>query len=31
MNLFILAAGMGRRQYPLTKNTPKSLIDIVMW
>ncbi len=28
MNLFILAAGVGSRLFPLTKNTPKSLIDL---
>lgn len=28
MNLFILAAGKGARLWPLTKNTPKSLIDL---
>ncbi len=28
MNLIILAAGVGSRLYPLTKNTPKSLLDL---
>ncbi len=28
MNLFILAAGKGTRLYPLTKNRPKSLIEL---
>jgi choline kinase len=28
MNLFILAAGKGTRLYPLTKNQPKSLIEL---
>jgi choline kinase len=28
MNLFILAAGRGQRLYPLTKDTPKPLLDI---
>ncbi len=28
MNLFILAAGKGERLWPLTKNTPKSLLDL---
>jgi choline kinase len=28
MRLFILAAGTGSRLYPLTKDTPKSLLDI---
>ncbi len=28
MNLIILAAGTGSRLYPLTKNTPKSLLDL---
>ena len=28
MNLIILAAGIGRRLYPLTKDTPKSLLDL---
>lgn len=28
MRIFILAAGTGSRLYPLTKNTPKSLLDI---
>jgi choline kinase len=28
MKLFILAAGVGSRLYPLTKNTPKSLLDL---
>lgn len=28
MKLFILAAGKGERLYPLTKNSPKSLLDL---
>ncbi|HHJ36507.1 MAG TPA: hypothetical protein ENJ87_12145, partial [Gammaproteobacteria bacterium] len=28
MNLFILAAGKGSRLYPLTKDRPKSLIEL---
>jgi choline kinase len=28
MNLFILAAGKGERLWPLTKDTPKSLLDL---
>jgi len=28
MNMIILAAGKGSRLYPLTKNTPKSLLDL---
>lgn len=28
MNLIILAAGIGRRLYPLTKDKPKSLLDL---
>ena len=28
MNLIILAAGQGKRLYPLTKDTPKSLLDL---
>jgi len=28
MRMFILAAGTGSRLYPLTKNTPKSLLDL---
>jgi choline kinase len=28
VNLIILAAGIGRRLYPLTKDTPKSLLDL---
>lgn len=28
MKLFILAAGKGSRLWPLTKNTPKSLLDL---
>jgi choline kinase len=28
MNFIILAAGVGSRLYPLTKNTPKSLLDL---
>lgn len=28
MKLFILAAGVGSRLFPLTKNTPKSLLDL---
>ncbi len=28
MKMIILSAGMGKRMYPLTQNTPKSLLDI---
>lgn len=28
MNLIILAAGQGKRLYPLTKDTPKSMLDL---
>lgn len=28
MNLIVLAAGVGSRLFPLTKNTPKSIIDL---
>lgn len=28
VNLFILAAGVGSRLFPLTRNTPKSLLDL---
>ena len=28
MNVIILAAGKGERLFPLTKNTPKSLLEI---
>ena len=28
MRMFILAAGTGSRLFPLTKNTPKSLLDL---
>jgi choline kinase len=28
MNIFVLSAGIGSRLYPLTKNTPKSILDL---